>query len=329
MQKAKEIWDFEISPYGNYGFNKSHSILYSHISVYTAWLKCHYPTQFMCGLLRSEDPNSDKCQEYINEMKKMKIKIKSPDINKSGFNYTVVSGNEVMTGLSAIKGLGVKAVNEIMENKPFVNLADFLTKCSGRILNKTCVQSLAKSGALDSFGYTRKNIHDNYAKFRTNAKNKIKKGKNVVEISFAESEEEWDRKDILFNEFYVLGRTISGSMHEAFDGFFTNSKNITYLNKIPSLNKNDVVKIEAIIKSLKKEFTIKNGNNKGKKFAKYLIEDKNGNLGEITLWTHDYQKYKSKLIDGIPFKAICRVNEYMGQKDLSLKSLEAIYGSRA
>ena len=126
----------------------------------------------------------------------------------------------------------------------------------------------------------------------------------------------------------VLGRTISGSMHEAFGEYFTNSNNITYLNQVPSLRKGEVVKVEAIVKTLKKEFTIKNGNNKGRKFGKYLIEDKKGNLSEITLWTHDYEKYKSRLIDGIPFKAICKVNEYMGQKDLSLKTLESVYGSR-
>ncbi|MDB2481532.1 DNA polymerase III subunit alpha [bacterium] len=326
--KAKEIWDLEISPYGNYGFNKSHSILYSHISVYTAWLKCHFPTEFMCGLLRAEDPNSDKAQSYINESKGMKIDIHSPNINKSSYNYIVLSQKNILTGLSAIKGLGKKAVDEVMNNQPFINLADFLTKCSGRILNKTCVQSLSKAGALDLFGYTRKNIFENYAKFRTSARAKIKKGVDVKEIEFAKSEEEWSKREILVNEMSVLGRTISGSMHEAFEGYFTNSNNITYLNQVPSLRKGEVVKVEAIVKTLKKEFTIKNGNNKGRKFGKYLIEDKKGNLSEITLWTYDYEKYKSRLIDGIPFKAICKVNEYMGQKDLSLKTLESVYGSR-
>ena len=90
-EEAKDIWDNEILPFGQYGFNMSHSILYSHISVYTAWLKCHYPTEFMCALLNSEDPNGDKSKEYLQECKRLEIEILPPMINESKRGYSILS----------------------------------------------------------------------------------------------------------------------------------------------------------------------------------------------------------------------------------------------
>ena len=156
LSKAKEIWDKEIIPFGMYGFNKSHSILYSHISVYTAWLKCHYPTEFMCALLNSEDPNSDKAQEYINECKKMNIKVLPPDINYSCKKYSIKEDRVIISGFSCIKGLGVKAVDEITSNQPFSCIQEFLVNCNGRTVGKTAIQSLSKAGALDSFWKNKK-----------------------------------------------------------------------------------------------------------------------------------------------------------------------------
>ena len=328
LSKAKEIWDKEIIPFGMYGFNKSHSILYSHISVYTAWLKCHYPTEFMCALLNSEDPNSDKSQEYINECKKMNIEVLPPDINHSSEKYSIKSDRIIVSGFSCVKGLGIKAVEEITANQPFNCVQEFLINCNGRTVGKTAIQSLAKAGALDSFGRTRKDLHDNYAKYRTKLKSALKKDKEICKVELDDYNLEWDQKDILINESQVLGRTISGQLHDAFGDFFTDSSIVTRLNEVESLTANKSIRVEGVIKSLIKEFTIKNGKNIGKKFGKYLIEDRWGNTTGLTVWTNDYEKYKNLLIDGIPFKAVCSVNEYMGTKDLSLKTIERIYGRK-
>ena len=103
---------------------------------------------------------------------------------------------------------------------------------------------------------------------------------------------------------------------------------ITPLSHVQLENNGARIKIEAIIKSKIKEFKIKNGKNVGRKFAKYLVEDVNGDTCGLTLWADDYDKYKSVLKDGLPIKAICKVNEYMDQKDLALSSLERAYGSK-
>ena len=327
-EEAKDIWDFEIIPFGQYGFNLSHSILYSHISVYTAWLKKYYTTEFMCSLLNSENPNSDKAQEYINECKRLNIEILPPDINHSSEKYTVLEDGKIVTGFSAVKGLGEKAVNEIVSHKPFNCIQEFFGRCNGRTVGKTAIQSLAKAGAFDRTGRTRKDIYDNYAKYRTKINNAAKKGKEYCEVELPEYNEEWEFNEILVNERNILGRTISGQLHEAFKGFFSKSSIVTRLCDVKSYEKGRSIRVEGIIKSLIKEFKIKNGKNTGRKFGKYLIEDIWGNTIGMTLWTEDYEKYKSSLIDGIPFKAICSINEYMDEKDLSLKTMEKIYGRK-
>ena len=130
--------------------SNSHSISYSHISYYTAWLRCHYPTEFMCALINNEDPNSDKTQEYLDECKNMGIEIKPPDILTSKGAYVVTGNSEITTGLSAIKGVGEKAVGQILEAQPFPSFAHFFANTEGRVVNKRVIQAMVKAGAYGS-----------------------------------------------------------------------------------------------------------------------------------------------------------------------------------
>jgi DNA polymerase-3 subunit alpha len=362
-EKASLIWKKYIEPLGGYAFNKSHSISYSHISFYTAWLRCHYKTQFMCALLNSEDANSDKAQEYLAECKKMGIKVSPPHINNSSGQYCVLKDGEISTGLSAVKGVGEKAICSIVSMQPYSDFAALLTRNQSKTVGKTVIQSLVKAGALDCFDRTRMDMHDNYQKYRSKARGVIKKATEAIAIShnaafkdlakderaelmsehaidvssdefceiisaidFGTPEEEWDRKEILLSEREVLGRAVSGSLHEVFKSFFTGGSMVTPLSQVASLNENTRIKVEAIIKTKIKEFSIKNGKNIGKKFAKYLIEDVNGDTCGLTLWADDYERYRTMLRDGLPIKAICKVNSYLDQKDLALSNLERIYG---
>ena len=360
---ACSIWERYILPLGGYAFNKSHSISYSHISFYTAWLRCHYPTEFMCALINSEDPNSDKAQEYLSDCKSMGIEIANPGVNESVGNYGVTGLRRMSTGLSAVKGLGDKSIESIVKNQPYRSFVDFLSRNDSRTVGKVAIQSLSKAGALDDFKLPRSEMHDNYQKYRSKAKNAIKKEldkdimlgnpeirkitkdirdslsskyeisqssvryQNIIDnLSFSDPCEEWDRKEVLLNERQVLGRSISGSLHEVFQSFFSGGPFVTPLSRVKDEKSGARIKIEAIIKSKIKEFKIKNGKNIGKKFAKYLIEDAKGGTCGLTIWADDYAKYKDILKDGLPIKAICKVNEYMDQKDLALSSLERVYG---
>jgi len=376
---ARKIWKEEIEPFGSYGFNKSHSVSYSFISYYTAWLRYHYPTEFMCALLNSEDPNSDKMQEYVDECRKMDIKVLPPDLNLSDNLNKITGEREITSGLSSIKGLGSKAADNILVNRPYINFVDFLARNPSKHLRKNVIQALAKAGATDSLGITRKDAHENYQDYRVKINNLIKKhlakaipeddeseDQELEDIKFVDDEitdevqevavkssniekyfndemtavikdlslqvviskevEEWDRKTLLINERIALGRSISGSLHEAFKGFFTGGYSITKFSDIKNLEAGSKIRIEAIIKAMKKEFKIKQGKNLGKKFAKYIVEDAYGNTSGLTLWAEDYEKFRTHLTDGIPFKAICKVSEYMGEKDLVLSTLERVYG---
>jgi DNA polymerase III subunit alpha len=306
--------------------SNSHSISYSYISYYTAWLKCNYPTEFMCALLNSEVSNSDKAMEYINECANIGIKITPPHINSSRHGYVITGPKQIATGLSAVKGVGDKALNEILSLQPYKNIEDFLSKTNARVVNKSVIQALAKAGVFESFNRTRKDIYENYEKYRTKIKAELKKEIPIEEIVLPEYHEEWDKKELLLSEREVLGRTISGSLHEIFQGFFKNNSSVTPLRKIDGLPIGDRIKIEVIINSKIKEFTIKKGKNIGKKFAKYLVEDADGSTAELTVWQSDYEQYNHLMKDGIPIKAICKVDEYMEQKSLSLASLEGILG---
>lgn len=308
--------------------SNSHSVSYSHISYYTAWLRCHYPTQFMCALLNSEDPNSDKSLEYLNECAKMGIVVRPPDVNKSSGKYVTKEDKEIVTGLTAIKGVGDTAIEEIINLQPYSSIVDFFYRTNARVVNKRVVEAMAKVGAFESFGRTRKDIFENHADYRELIAKEKKKGKSIEQIILPTYNDEWERKDLLVNEREVLGRTISGSLHEVFKGFFKQDSSITPLRKVASTEAGEKIKIEVIIKSLVKEFKIKRGKNIGKKFAKYLVEDSEGTTAELTVWQDDYEKYMSVLNDGLPMKAICKVDEYMGQKGLSLAVLQNVLGKK-
>lgn len=308
--------------------SNSHSVSYSHISYYTAWLRCHYPTQFMCALLNAEDPNSDKALEYINECSKMGIKITPPDVNKSSGKYITLQDKEIVTGLTAIKGVGDTAIQEIISLQPYTSMEDFFSKTNARVVNKRVIEAMAKAGAFESFNRTRKDIFENYAEYRELIAKEKKKGKSIDQIQLPTYHEEWERRELLSSEREVLGRTISGSLHEVFKGFFRQDSSVTLLRRVPSVEAGEKIKIEVIIKSMVKEFKIKRGKNIGRKFAKYLVEDSEGTTAELTVWQDDYEKYMSALNDGLPMKAICKVDEYMGQRGLSLVTLQAVLGKK-
>ncbi len=143
------------SKFAGYGFNKSHSASYAVISYQTAYLKAHYPVEFMAALLTSITGDSDKVSAYIAECQKMKIKVMPPDINESLRDFTVV-GDGIRFGLVVIKNVGVGAVENILsvrkKDGKFTSLLNFCERVDLRAVNKRVIESLIKSGAFDSLG---------------------------------------------------------------------------------------------------------------------------------------------------------------------------------
>ncbi|HXE58633.1 MAG TPA: DNA polymerase III subunit alpha [Gemmatimonadales bacterium] len=145
----------QIETFGRYGFNKSHSVAYSVLSYQTAWLKAHYPAEFMAALLSSEIGNTDKVVQYINEARALGLEVLPPDVNESGFKFTVVGDRRIRFGLGAVRNVGGGAIESIMDGRrsgPYRSLGDLVTRIDLRLCNKRVLESLIAAGACDSLG---------------------------------------------------------------------------------------------------------------------------------------------------------------------------------
>ena len=238
---AKKIYD-DMTDFAKYAFNKSHAAAYAVVSYQTAYLKCHYPVEFMAALMTSFMEHTGKITEYIMTCRQMGIEILSPDINEGDYRFTPYEGN-IRYGLAAIKGVGRPVIDEIVEERkaggPYVNLKDFCTRLSGRSVNKRTVESFIKAGALDCLPGTRKQKMLVYADVIDDV-SRQKKTTMTGQMSlfdFAEPEEqkeldivmpevgEYDKEEILAFEKEVLGVYISGHPLEQYVGLL--ERNIT------------------------------------------------------------------------------------------------------
>lgn len=156
---AEEIYE-QMKSFASYAFNKSHAASYAFISYQTAWLKCYYPKQYMAALLSSVLDNQNKLSSYITECLRLGIEVLPPHVNFSSHGFTVTGGN-IRYGLMAIKNLGKGFIDEIIrerDKKEFTSLYDFCSRLYSRQLNSRAVESLIKSGALDSMGLNRRQM---------------------------------------------------------------------------------------------------------------------------------------------------------------------------
>jgi len=169
---AEEVFEKVIEPFAGYGFNKAHAVCYGMIAYQTAYLKAHYPLEFMTALLCCDAGNTDRVVLEIKECNNMGINVLPPSINESYKDFTIVKKSQthrgvkkIRFGLLAIKGIGEGPIKEIIEKRkkdgPFRSLEDFANRVPARVLNKKLIQALAYSGALDEFG-ERNQIAENY-----------------------------------------------------------------------------------------------------------------------------------------------------------------------
>lgn len=154
---ANEIFD-DMSSFASYAFNKSHAACYAYVAYQTAYLKCHYPSEFMAALLTSVLDNTDKVIEYSGECQRLGIQLLPPSINISAGGFTV-DGKNIRFGLNAVKNVGrnlIAAVVREREESPYRSLYDFCKRMHGTELNRRAVESLIKCGAFDETGATRR-----------------------------------------------------------------------------------------------------------------------------------------------------------------------------
>jgi len=148
----------QIQTFGRYGFNKSHSVAYSIISFQTAWLKAHYPAEFMAALLSSEIGDTDRVVSYINEARELSLEVLPPSVNESGWKFTVIGDDQIRFGLGAVRNVGRGAIESIIEGResgPYTSLTEFCERVDLRLCNKRVNESLIAAGALDQLGNNR------------------------------------------------------------------------------------------------------------------------------------------------------------------------------
>ena len=156
----KKLWDTLI-PFSDYAFNRAHSAGYGLVSYWTGYLKANYPTEYMAALLTSVRDDKDKSALYLNECRRMGIKVLPPDVNESASDYTPI-GSDIRFGLTAIRNVGENVVASIVANRlskgRFTSFGDFLSKVDQQVCNKKTIESLIKAGAFDSLGATRRGL---------------------------------------------------------------------------------------------------------------------------------------------------------------------------
>jgi len=175
---SEELFDL-MYKFADYGFNKSHAAAYSVITVQTAWLKYHYPTEFYAALLSTELSDTDKIVKYSKDAAKRGLTVKPPNVNFSDY-YFGAHSDEIYFGLGAIKGVGEGAVLAIIEareqlpEKKFANLDEFFNTIDVRRVNKKVIESMIKAGAFDGFGAHRAQLMAGYQQYLDRAEGKRK-----------------------------------------------------------------------------------------------------------------------------------------------------------
>ncbi|KHL19146.1 DNA polymerase-3 subunit alpha [Mumia flava] len=224
---VKTLWDI-LLPFSDYAFNKAHSAAYGVVSYWTAYLKAHYPAEYMAALLTSVRGDKDKSAIYLNECRRMGIKVLPPDVNDSEANFTAVD-NDIRFGLSAIRNVGHNVVDAITAAREaegaYADFSDFMEKVPPVVCNKRVIESLIKAGAFDSLKHFRRalvTVHedavDQYVDIKRNAaigQDSLFAGLDDQAAGFAGASvavpdvEEWDKTTLLAHEREMLGLYVS------------------------------------------------------------------------------------------------------------------------
>ncbi len=224
MAAVKTLWDI-LLPFSDYAFNKAHSAAYGVVSYWTAYLKAHFPAEYMAALLTSVGDSKDKLAIYLNECRRMNIRVLAPDVNES-IGYFAAVGEDIRFGMGAVRNVGFAVVDHIKvarETKGrFTSFHDFLNKVPLPVANKRTLESLIKAGAFDSLGSTRRallEIHEDAVDSAVGAKRAEANGQvgfdfdSLWDEPQAENQvperPEWSKRDKLAYEREMLGLYVS------------------------------------------------------------------------------------------------------------------------
>jgi DNA polymerase-3 subunit alpha len=305
-QLAQDIFDL-MAGFAEYGFNKSHSAAYALVTFRTAYLKAHYPVEFMAAVLSSELNDTDKIAEYIDECRTMGIEIRPPDINVSNSLFTV-DGGAIHYGLSALKGVGAGAIESIekvrIEGGPFKSLCDFTRRVDSKQVNARVVDALIKAGAFDSFGLKKRQLSEMAAealKVGQSAQKERESGQATFFDLLGDDAEvmgiqdldppnvpEFTEKELLAAEKEVYGFYLTGDPFKSvapLGRLFST----TTLNRLADAGDSQVFRVAGILTGMKRHIT-----KKGDGMAFLTIEADNASA-DVTLFPRAYEQYSARL----------------------------------
>jgi DNA polymerase-3 subunit alpha len=318
---AGEVFD-QMEKFAGYGFNKSHSAAYGLVSYQTAYLKTHYPTEFMAALLTSETSKPENVVKYIGECKEMGIKVEPPDVQISGSQFTPHNSAEELAirfGLAAVKNVGGNAIESIMKARAevggrFTSFWEFCEKVDLRVMNKRVIESLIKAGALDALGKRAPLMAavDKAMERAQKAQRDAAQGQSGLFGIFDDGPKkaqgddlprvaEWEEGERLANEKEVLGFFVSG---HPLDKYAEKLRNLTgvipvaeALERKPpektwgrQADPADEIQVAGMILGLKVQKTKR----EGKLYAQAALEDASGKI-ELVCFPRDYERLAGQL----------------------------------
>lgn len=290
---VKTLWDI-LLPFSDYAFNKAHSAAYGVVSYWTAYLKAHYPSEYMAALLTSVGDDKDKLAMYLNECRRMGITVLPPDVNESSVNFTPV-GTDIRFGMAAVRNVGVNVVEAMVkarqEQSAFTSFKDFLMKVPAVVCNKRTIESMIKAGAFDSLGHPRRAlamIHEEAIDSVITIKRNEAVGQFDLFAGIGDEEPEasltteipdlpeWEKKDKLSFERDMLGLYVSDHPLQGLEGVLSQHADSSITQIIGEEGPPDgaIVTIAGMITSLSRRIA----KNSGNAYARAEIEDLGGSM---------------------------------------------------
>jgi len=332
-KKAGEIFD-QMETFARYGFNKSHSAAYALVSYQTAYLKTHYPVEFMAALMTSEMGDTDKVIKNLAECRDKNIVVLPPDINESLSDFTPV-GEKIRFGLAAVKNVGEKAVEVILQSRnregPFESLFDFCRRVDMTAVNRRVIESLIKCGAFDSTGVSRSRMFGALEDaMRTGQNHQRDQASNQIDI-FAilggpakgakkpgdvyAPTKEWSAQELLSFEKEALGFYITG---HPLDKYERALKRITSgtIAAVKERALTGEVRLGGVVSALRLRNT-----KKGDRYGSFNLEDKSGFV-EVLAWPDTYKKCAELLAGDDPIYVKGRLE--IGDERMQLIASEII-----
>ena len=330
---AENVFD-KMAKFAEYGFNKSHAAAYAYIAYQTAYLKAHYPVEFMAATMTLDKINTDKLAFFKNDLDQMKIKVLPPDINKSGVDFTVENGC-VRYALSAVKNVGEAGMQAVVaerdKNGPFKSIEDFAKRMDSSVLNKRYIENLAKAGAFECLDKNRAKVYSNVEKIiafsaqETQARNSSQIslfGDTVQATKFKMDEvPEWPHLEKLTMESEAIGFYLSAHPLDAFESVFERLRvsSSSDLDKLVQMAGASKVSLAAIVSDVREKIS-----QKGNRFGIISATDKGGAF-EVFTFAETLANTREKLKSGQPLLLNIMADKRPDDERVRLSLLSADY----